>query len=127
MPRAKARGQLPSSYEMGFVVLDEDSTTAIEWLFTAKAIDAFPQLLALQEELFLNPAESLIPHGFRICARRGNGGTTYTPNMLTVDFCRAVRALRRQRYRPALLARLAVIPGAASRDAHAWRRKHRIT
>ena len=67
---------------MGFVVLDEDSTTAIEWLFTAKAIDAFPQLLALQEELFLNPAESLIPHGFRICARRGNGGTTYTPNML---------------------------------------------
>ena len=81
LPRAQARGQLPSSYDMGFVVLDEDSTTAFEWLFTVKAIDAYPQLLALQEELFLNPAESAMPHGFRICAVQGDGTTTM-PNLL---------------------------------------------
>ena len=82
LPRAQARGQLPSSYDMGFVVLDEDSTTAFDWPFTVKAIDEFPQLLALQEELFLNPVESLIPYGFAICAVPGNDGTTYTPNLL---------------------------------------------
>ena len=76
MTRAQALEPMPSTYPMAFVVLDpldprDDAGPAFEWRFRVNCSDV--PLLALQEALFLYPADAPIPYGIQICAFARDG------------------------------------------------------
>jgi hypothetical protein len=97
LSHAAAAGPLPDTYEMGFVVLAPEAV-ADKHLLGEKTViyDSFTfpfctagfmaPLVALQEQRFLPPADSVLPHFIRICDITTADGLKYVPaTALSVD------------------------------------------